>query len=313
MEKIFVFLLFAIIEYLITSIITNSINIINYDYISLNYTSFKFSTSTNSPTGLNTLIKIFLPSIYIIILSGILYNLSFNKWVEDIFLITIIYYLIKWFIITIVFNRTILINWKNEIICFLFSFFISWFIYKIFISKTTEIFISVNEIRDGIWLGIIMFMLEVIITTIYNKSYLNIKDERCRIKRYIIKKYYKFNLKYDDILKTKNKTVRTLTYAIMIYENYNRPIIIRFFEYIKFILNGKASLGIMQVSTTKFIANRESVELGYNIVKNNYNSLKKMSLEEKLKKTIFMYNKSNKYVDEVLNIYYVLSDKNIIN
>lgn len=312
MEKFLIFVLFAIIEYIITSIITNSISIINYDYISLKYTSFKFSTSNNSPTGLNTLIKVFLPTIYIVILSGVLYNLELNKWVDNIFLVTITYYVIKWIIMIIVLNRATLINWKNEIICFLFSFSLSWFIYKIFISKTTEIFIPINEIRDGIWIGIITFIIGIIIRTIYDKSHLNIKDARYRIKKYIVKKYYKFSSKYDDIIDIKNKEIKTLTYAIMIYENYNRPILIRLFEYIKLILSGKASLGIMQVSTTKFITSRESVELGYNIIKENYKSLKKMDLEEKLKKVIFMYNKSDKYVDEVLYIYCVLSDKNVI-
>ena len=224
----------------------------------------------------------------------------------------ITYYVIKWIIMIIVLNRATLINWKNEIICFLFSFSLSWFIYKIFISKTTEIFIPINEIRDGIWIGIITFIIGIIIRTIYDKSHLNIKDARYRIKKYIVKKYYKFSSKYDDIIDIKNKEIKTLTYAIMIYENYNRPILIRLFEYIKLILSGKASLGIMQVSTTKFITSRESVELGYNIIKENYKSLKKMDLEEKLKKVIFMYNKSDKYVDEVLYIYCVLSDKNVI-
>lgn len=306
MEKFFILILFAIFEYFITTIITNSINIINYEYISLKYTSFKFSISNNSPTGLNTLIKIFLPAIYITILSGILYNLNFNKYVNNIFLVTMFYYLIKWLIMIIVLNRTALINWKNEFIYFLLSFSLSWVIYKIFISKTTEIFIPIDEIRTAIWVGIITFILGTLIKTIYENSYLNIINEKYRIKKYIIKKYHKFNSKYGSIIKTKNKEIKTLTYAIMIYENYNRPIVIRFFEYVKLFLKGNASLGIMQVSSKKFITNKESIELGYNIIKENYESTKKRNIEERLKKVIFMYNRSDNYVEEVLEIYHVL-------
>ncbi|HIR59787.1 MAG TPA: hypothetical protein IAB38_07025 [Candidatus Onthousia excrementipullorum] len=118
-------------------------------------------------------------------------------------------------------------------------------------------------------------------------------------------------MKYSNIVKTKNKKIKLLTYSIMIYENYNRPIVIRVFENIKFFITGQASLGIMQVTTQKFITNKESVKMGYKIIKDNYFSIrKKMKLENKLKKVIFMYNKTNKYVEEVLYIYHLLENEN---
>ena len=92
----------------------------------------------------------------------------------------------------------------------------------------------------------------------------------------------------------------------MIYENYNRPKIIRFFEYAKVIIKGNATLGIMQVSTSKFITNEESITKGYQIIEDTYKSLKYMKLEEKLKNVMFTYNKSNKYVEEVMYIYCIL-------
>lgn len=73
MDRFLFFCIFAIIEYFFTSFFINCINIVNYDYISVNYTSFRFSISKDSPTGLNIIIKIFSPAIYIVILSGILY------------------------------------------------------------------------------------------------------------------------------------------------------------------------------------------------------------------------------------------------
>ncbi len=311
MDRFLFFCIFAIIEYFFTSFFINCINIVNYDYISVNYTSFRFSISKDSPTGLNIIIKIFSPAIYIVILSGILYCLNLNYLVTHIYIVTIIYYIIKWIISSIVLNRALLIDWKSEIICFFIACFFSWFIYSIFISKTTQIFISIEELRDGIWLGIITFFLGIIIKSIYNYAHLNYDKEKEKIRKYIIKKYKKFQMKYSNIVKTKNKKIKLLTYSIMIYENYNRPIVIRVFENIKFFITGQASLGIMQVTTQKFITNKESVKMGYKIIKDNYFSIrKKMKLENKLKKVIFMYNKTNKYVEEVLYIYHLLENEN---
>ena len=100
-EFLFLFL-FSIIEYILTNVITNCINIINYEYATLKYTSFSFSTSKDSPTGLNLIIKIFWPPIYIVILSGILYNLGCNDLVKKIYLVTMIYYAIKWLVCIII-------------------------------------------------------------------------------------------------------------------------------------------------------------------------------------------------------------------
>lgn len=96
----------------------------------------------------------------------------------------------------------------------------------------------------------------------------------------------------------------------MIYENYNRPPLVRLIEYIKFFISGTASLGIMQITSEKFINNNESVKLGYKMIRDTYYSInKKVKLEKRLKKVIFMYNKSNKYIEEVLSIYYLLNDE----
>lgn len=118
MKNLFILFLFSIIEYIITIIITNSINAVNCNYISLKYTSFKFYTSKDTPTGLNIIIKIFGPPIYIIIFSGILYELNFNNLVNNIYIVTLFYYVIKWLILIILLNRTFLIDWKNEFSCF---------------------------------------------------------------------------------------------------------------------------------------------------------------------------------------------------
>lgn len=308
MQKILCITIFSILEYILITLVTNCINVINYEYATLKYTNFSFSTSKDSPIGLNIIIKIFFPCIYIIILSGILYNLGYNALVKDIYIVTIIYYIIKWFICLIILKRGLLINWKVEIICFILASLLSIFIYSIFITKTTQIFISIEELRDGIWVGIITFFSSVVLKVIYNYSKQNSKMQQKKIKNYITKSYQKLNIKYGHIIKTKSKTLKNLTYAIMIYENYNRPPVVRVLEYMKFFIIGNATLGIMQVSTSNFITNEESVIKGYKMIQDMYKKFNKQKIEERLKKVMFMYNKSNKYVEEVMYIYCILDE-----
>lgn len=301
--------LFSTMEYILTLLIIKSINIINYDYVTLKYSSFRFSAAKDSPTGLNMIIKIFLPPIYIVILSGILYNLGYNNLVKNIYLVQVIYYIIKWIVCIVILNRKILINWKNEFFSFVTSFLLSYLIYYSFIVKTTQIFISVEELRDGIWIGIITFFFSIIIKIIYNQTKLNLEKQKEKNRAYIRKSYNKFKKQYGHIIKTRDKALRNLTYSIMIYENYNRPAVVRIFEYAKFLITGYATLGVMQVWTWTFITNEESVIKGYKIIKDAYKLHEKLQLEDKLQKIIFLYNKDNKYVEEVMYIYCVLEEQ----
>lgn len=304
------FMLFGLIEYLLFFIITNWISIINYEYASLKYTSFSFSTSKDSPTGLNMILKVFFPPIYIVILSGILYELEHDILVKNIFLVTITYYTIKWIVCIFFLNRRLLMNWKSEFFCATLSSLLSWAVYASFISKTKKIFIPLESLRDGIWMGIITFFFGLIINLIYNQSKLNLSHQKYKIRKYVKKRYSKLKDKYSHLIKTKNKELEKLTYAIMIYESYNRPWIIRWIEYLKLLITGHATLGIMQVSTGKPITDEESVKIGYKIIKNEYFSIKTPDREERLKRVIFFYNKCEKYVEEVMYIYCILNEKN---
>ena len=192
---------------------------------------------------------------------------------------------------------------------FAISILLSYFIYIIFISKTTQIFISVDEIRDGIWLTIIIFFLSLIIKKIYNNAILTEQESNRRSNNYIINKYNKLKKKYDYIITTKNKSLKKLTYAIMIYEDYNRPKIIRYIEYLKLFFTRRATLGIMQVSTKKFITDFQSVELGYKKLKKDYEKMKFVRKDKRIKKILYNYNKSNRYVEEVIYIYNFLNIK----
>lgn len=307
--KILLFLGLAVIEYIIINFLTTKITKLK-EYVTINYSSFEFSDIGAKPYGLNILIKIICPTIFIIILAGIFYNFKLNSFVEDIYLITIFYFLIRWFIIIGVLSRKELTNWNREIVIFIITISINLFLYYFFIKKTTQIFISLDELRDAIWISIITFIIVIIRDFVYNYIYIDNDKQEYRKEKYILKKYEYFRNKYDDIITTKNKELHEIVYAIMIYENFNRPFLIRIVEKIKLLFAGEATLGIMQVSSRVPINDRTSVKLGYQILKKSYFDNRKHIKEKDkiLRETVSSYNYGEKYLNEVLYIKEIISN-----
>lgn len=305
--KLLIFLLLALIEYIIITILTKKI--INLkEYITINYDVFNFSPIGERKCGLNILIRIIVPTIYMVICSGIFYKLNMDNVVSNIYLVGIIYFVIRWIAIIFIYDRKDLNDWKSEIIISIISTIINIFIYYFFIMKTKDIFISVEELKNAVWISTITFIFLIIRNYIYNYIKVDEKNSEKRKAKYISKKYKYLKHKYDHIIKTEDEYLKNITYAIMIYENYNRPFAIRIIEYIKFLYVGEATLGIMQVKTSKIITSEKSVISGYNKIKEKYNEYKEKckNEDEILEKIVLDYNYSFEYYKEIQYIISVI-------
>ena len=85
-----------------------------------------------------------------------------------------------------------------------------------------------------------------------------------RKNNYIYSRYKTFRKKYNATIHEffQNDFYEALTYSIMIYEDFNRPIVVRWVEYLRFwIMRKPHTLGIMQVTTDKYINDKESIIL----------------------------------------------------
>ena len=309
--KVLLFFALALIEYIVILFLTNKLTRAK-EYVTIKYSSFEFSTVGDVPYGLNILIMIVLPTIFIVTASGIFYKIEMKEFVENIFLITVFYYLIRWFFIVFILNRKSLYNWKTEFAVFAVTITLNLFLYYCFILQTEEIFVSVEELRDSVWIAIIFFVIVIIRDYIYKNVHIDNHEYTDKKKKYILTKYKKFENKYNRIIKTKDRELKLLTYSIMIYEDFNRPKFIRYIEILSFLFKRSATLGIMQYKTNKFINDEESVKLGYRRIKNKYFYYKKKKRieneEEIIIKTISAYYGGRKYYNEVSSIYAVLNE-----
>ena len=146
-----IFLALAFIEFLFMILVTKELDHIK-EYVSIQYSSFEFASTEDKPNGLNILIKILVPPIYIILISGILYEINQEWLVKNIYLVTIFYYLMKWLNIIFILKRKDLHDWKSDIILSIIGTVLSIAIYYIFIIKTVEEWHGgkVHKIRDSV-------------------------------------------------------------------------------------------------------------------------------------------------------------------
>ncbi len=106
----------------------------------------------------------------------------------------------------------------------------------------------------------------------------------------------------------------------MIYEDFNRPRVVRWIEYIRFWITKKPhSLGIMQVQTNKYINDETSIRLAVRkICKDGNNFIEKHEWSTMLSKNYSwasdsisrQYNSGDyAYGDEVRSIFDIISER----
>ena len=178
--------------------------------------------------------------------------IRFNK---NIYFITIFYWLFRigWVIFT---SRGKLTNWAEQILYWTVSVGLSLWVYNL-LESVDQILTSPRSLLDQLWILIIIFLYSIL-----NKVQISRAGTIKRKNNYINSRYKVFVQKYDTIVKEyfHNDFYEALTYSIMIYEDFNRPQIVRWIEYARFGITHKPhTLGIMQVMTSEYINNEESI------------------------------------------------------
>lgn len=233
------------------------VNWIGRNSIFVGYQQLSVVFEENSAPAFNFLFKVLAPTVYLILCVALFQSVEFNVLTRRCYLIVVYYWAIR-FVWNLLANRWILFDWGQMPIYWIVSIGLSLWIYKN-IENVNSILPKREDFISEMWLLIIAFVY-----TVVNK--MNIGKSRAirRKDAYIKSQYEKFKTKYDSIIHPffSNPFYEVLTYAIMIYEDFNRPFMIRIIEYANFFLTQKPhTLGIMQVKTEEYINSKESVAL----------------------------------------------------
>jgi hypothetical protein len=207
----------------------------------------------------NFLIRVLTPVIYIIIVSAIFYALRLDKYVVRIYLVNF-YYIVFRLLFNLGTNRGLLLNWYRQFLYWTAIITISYFAYDKIIKERTNLLPDFNTVSNELWIIVLIFLFQV-----FNNLRFSQDATIKRKENYIKRRFEIFKLKYGKVIsdRTANSSLQLLVYAIMIYEDFNRPKIARTVENIIQKFDRKPhTLGVMQVRSDKNISDLQSVILG---------------------------------------------------
>lgn len=290
------------------------------------YGKFSFMPTSEQSFAGNFFQKIVNPAVFLAVAAALTQHYLTSDYVESLWLLIPAFWLCR-LIYIIVQNFFVFLNLKYEIIAFILSLALGegvfFCIIKPLLVEGEQIWISFATLRDALWYAILAYLAKTV-WEIMKKSF---GEEKIypyeRRRKIVMKRYDKFSTKYDkDVLaslpnylqepmtvETREQIIRVI-YAIMIYEDYNRPFGVRLAEWAMKATIFRCrtmSLGIMQVRTDRLISSRESIKLAVPSIVNSFLT----SQDNPICDSIFQHNPDQNYVEETKAIYDILSDKSL--
>lgn len=206
----------------------------------------------------NLTFRLAAPLVYIILLSAALYSFGLDRYVEKIYLVTL-YSVAFRIMFNLGMGHARLLNWTREIFLAITSTSVSYYAYKNLIVSKTFLFPNYTTVANELWIVIAIFLYSV-----GNKIQIGSVRSRERKTSYLRKRFVDFQQRYDRLISgvTKDPHLQALIYSVIIYENFNRPALLRAIERVVLIFSGPRTIGVMQVRTGRNISDEESVLLG---------------------------------------------------
>lgn len=277
------------------------------------YIRFSLLDDKDEALSLNYVIKVFGPIVYLILTVALFQYFKIDCFKGEI--INVIYYYLGIRLMVIfIFERVKIVNWIRIFFYYLTIIVVSKIIYNNFIDTVESLLPDFTQIKNEIWLLIIIFIYklgngfeertpsnELFETT---KAYL--PEIKNRKRRYILDKYRQLNNEYGKTiskLSNSDNSFKLVIISILIFENFNRPRIIRFFEriWVKTFKN-KTTQGIMQISSDKPLSDLKSIEIGTKYLFSKYSDYSDETNFYLFRRTIKIHCPDKKYVRQVLFI-----------
>ncbi len=271
-------------------------------YIFLGFLFFFILTFLENKYSITKIEKLVFSIIMLMISSGFCYKFSM-KYTENIFLVFVFLLIVdviysSYFVEKDFFDR----NEKN-ISYYVFLIFIGFVINQEFINQVNQVFLTGKDFRIILWFLSFIFLYSFF----KDKKILSqVSNNKKQISpEYILIQYAKLKYRYYDECYSDIQNISNILYAIMIFQNSRRGKMLRNYDYLLFRLNGnKRCLGIMQIESSKFLTDCESIEVARKKVEKIYARKAKGKKNVSPQEVISSYDKEN-YL-EILNIFDVI-------
>jgi len=270
-------------------------------------TVIEFVSSGNS-RWLRYLLFRTLPPLVILVLTGAIYQKHFHLTnYMYYFFITILISLLPRDILQIT-KRTITISEKSVHIINVLSLLFICVVLNSLFQATNLSFLSpsLEGIMDNIWSSLFVALLLILYLDATNQHRSSNNNENStRLNNFVVNSYQYLQQSFSICIEKsaeENNVSKPLLYAILIYENLNRPKFIRIIENIIVRVSHRTlSVGIAQVQSNLPLSDIESINIACTRL-NNSNELFKSGTIMDIRKFILTYNGSEEYVESILHI-----------
>lgn len=245
------------------------INWIGDQSYSMGYFALSIFTKYDEAPAFNFVFRILSPIVFLFVSASILYYFKFDRYIHNFYMVSFYYILIR-ALINISTGKGSLLNWYRQIAYWSFIMFFSYYSYTNIIVTKKNLLPDFSNLANELWIIIILFIYKIA-----NGIELPHSGTDKRKEDYIKARFTEYSNKYGHIIsKLGNDKLVSIAYAIIIYENFNRPLVIRYLENISFLIRRKPhTLGIMQVNTNKIINDEESIMIGIEKIRVDYEHL----------------------------------------
>lgn len=261
-------------------------------YIFIGFILFFILSFIDNKYNITRFEKLIISIVIMMIISGFCFNYGI-RYTDNIFLIFVFLLVIDIIYNSYFLSKDFFDREEKNISYYVILIIVSFIINQAFINRVDVVFLTGEDLRIILWTFALIFIYKFCV----NKEILNYKSSSNKnyISRYmVLTNYAKLKDKYYDECNYTNKDISNVIYAIMIFENNRRNSILRSFDYFLFRLNGKkAKLGIMQVESSKFITDTESIEIVHKKIEKLYEKKKSGKSKVDFKDIIKDYTKEN--------------------
>jgi len=277
----------------------------------------------------NNMFRILAPVVLLLITSATFGVCGFDQFVEYMW-VTIPLMFIFRTAFNLIYERHRLINWKNYLFVAFISSLLGFWVYKKLIVTKKYYFPPLETFGNELWLLVFLFVYQTI-----NNIQVDSSQSQKRKNKYLDRQYKFLKSEYEEFIKkdSSSQEIIILTYAIIIIEMFNRPSVYRFCERILCrLMKKKLSTGVMQVRDKNPLSDKESIIRGIEILNENYKKVEKTTndnipdfinkcreqndeyfkqqyAERLLSRVTWLYNNSDDYVGEVMQVYSILKEK----
>ncbi|MCW7494776.1 hypothetical protein ND861_18990 [Leptospira sp. 2 VSF19] len=295
------------------------INKIGEKMVTSDYEQISVSLPIDKAPAFNIVYRVLTPALLLILYAIILSQIGFDYLNRNIAFCNY-YYIIIRIAIIFIYQRVFLVNWTRQFITYFGILSITYFLDRKYLSSATKILPEPSTLINELWIIILIFIYNLL-----NSITIKSEELRSRKERYILDTFQKLQNKFNIILNnSKAQFLVPEIYSIMIYENFNRPILFRsaesLFKKMGFPIK---TTGIMQVASNSILSDVKSIQMSVTLLRNllinkiqktDFNDLAYYLENHKslIDDTLSQYNKRSDYIYEIDFIRSTIYEKKLI-